>query len=183
MLRLKNAGSSPQYANNERCGIQVRTAIVLTTPYGFSTESCCDHLTVNGVAYSGTQGPAGIVVEAGGTITWSSDQSITSSGWTVCADSSRPSSPQVGAVFAIRAASPGEACMTTSGGVCFTGTLSSFSLSLSLFLSLSLSRARVHPPRFVHARLVFLIDRLFCLTGCMPITDWLLTLSDFRWTR
>lgn len=55
---------------------------------GFNTESGFDYLyvDVNGVSvpYHGTTGPNDVTPDAGGTIFWTSDYSVTRSGWKIC---------------------------------------------------------------------------------------------------
>lgn len=73
------------HGNNERCTIRVAQAATLSVPQ-FQTESFYDTLTVGGIAYSGSgNGLGGTSVAAGSIITWSSDYSVTSGGFTVCA--------------------------------------------------------------------------------------------------
>merc|ERR1719191_2198146 len=50
----------------------------------FSTESYFDHLTVNGVRYSGTTGPSGVVPT--GNLVWYTDSYGSRSGWRLCLD-------------------------------------------------------------------------------------------------
>jgi len=49
----------------------------------FSTEKLYDLLTINGVEYSGTEGPFGLSIAAGETITFDSDDSVVSTGFEV----------------------------------------------------------------------------------------------------
>ena len=74
-----------QYGNNESCAIQVLQSVSLSTPDGFQTEQGYDILTVNGRAYSGTNGPNNAYAPAGSIITWRSDYSVTYQGFIVCA--------------------------------------------------------------------------------------------------
>ena len=61
--------------------------------HGDPTNDCpYDHLTVNGVKYCGTSGPAG-VVPSDGTMTWVSDDGVTVSGWKACAPFSASVAP------------------------------------------------------------------------------------------
>ena len=69
--------------NNEQCTIQVTGAGLLTAT-SFSTEACCDHLTVDGTQFHGANGPDRIPVNAGSTITWGTDGSVTNTGFEVC---------------------------------------------------------------------------------------------------
>ena len=55
------------------------------TAEAFSTEATYDTLTVNGFSFSGTSGPTDYFVTAGANITWSTDGSITNTGFEVCA--------------------------------------------------------------------------------------------------
>jgi len=68
------------YGNNEACTIDANS--VSFTVDAFSTESGYDFLTVGGVQYSGTSGPASGSYD--GVISWSSDYSVTNSGWKLC---------------------------------------------------------------------------------------------------
>merc|ERR1712151_350663 len=68
------------YGNNEACTIDANN--VEFTVDAFSTESGYDFLTVGGVQYSGSSGPAS--GSYSGTISWSSDYSVVNSGWKLC---------------------------------------------------------------------------------------------------
>jgi len=68
------------YGDNEACTIDANT--VSFTVDAFSTESGYDFLTVGGVQYSGTSGPAS--GSYNGVISWSSDYSVSNSGWKLC---------------------------------------------------------------------------------------------------
>merc|ERR1740116_255684 len=68
------------YGNNEQCTLTVN-AVPLEVE-AFSTESRYDFLTVGGSSYSGTSGPPSGTYS--GSITWSSDYSVTNSGWRLC---------------------------------------------------------------------------------------------------
>ena len=57
----------------------------LLSATAFNTEYGYDKLIVNGATYDGTTGPSNVVL--GSAFTWSSDYSITSTGWEVCARS------------------------------------------------------------------------------------------------
>jgi hypothetical protein len=63
------------YTNNNACTIGVFSTVVLNV-VRFSTEAYFDNLYVNGVAYSGTSGPAGVRVAAGSQIYWKSDGAL-----------------------------------------------------------------------------------------------------------
>ena len=71
------------YGNNQQCTIKARQYMTLSAT-SFSTEGCCDKLTVNGYQYSGTTGPGGVQVYSGATITFTSDGSATYSGFEIC---------------------------------------------------------------------------------------------------
>eukprot|EP00964_Phaeocystis_antarctica_P161699 scaffold133825_cov93-Phaeocystis_antarctica.AAC.1 len=85
---------SPNYPSNygdsQSCTITPTSLAVgqLLSATAFSTDSCCDKLIVNGATYSGTIGPSNVLL--GSAFTWSSDGSITSAGWVVCAQPSPP---------------------------------------------------------------------------------------------
>merc|ERR1719293_382752 len=69
------------YGNNEQCTI---TAVeVDITVEAFNTESRYDFLTMGSTSYSGSSGPPGGAFS--GVISWSSDYSVTQSGWKLCA--------------------------------------------------------------------------------------------------
>jgi hypothetical protein len=55
----------------------------------FQTERGYDKLTVDGVVYSGTDGPNGITPKE--VITWYSDHSVTEEGWKLCPSQMAPS--------------------------------------------------------------------------------------------
>lgn len=69
------------YGNNEQCTISLYGAIPLAFD-AFSTESRYDSLTLGGADYSGTNAPR--TAAYSGTISWSSDYSVTQSGWKLC---------------------------------------------------------------------------------------------------
>ena len=81
------SSGSTRYGNNERCTIQVNYALTVSSSY-FSTESCCDYLTIAGTRYSGTRGPSSVSLSASQTFSWYSDYSVTYPGFTLCASSS-----------------------------------------------------------------------------------------------
>jgi hypothetical protein len=51
------------------------------TSWAFSTEHVYDKVTVNGVQYSGSTGPDGVVASS---MTWWSDGSVVRDGWKIC---------------------------------------------------------------------------------------------------
>jgi hypothetical protein len=78
---------SPNYPNyygaTQTCTIRANEAVRLSITY-FNTEACCDKLYVNGYPYSGTTGPAGVQVAAGGVMTFSTDGSGEAAGFEIC---------------------------------------------------------------------------------------------------
>ena len=71
------------YDNNEECVISVLSAGSLSAD-SFNTEANYDKLTINSVNYSGTNGPQGVTISAGGLIKWESDFSNIRTGWRLC---------------------------------------------------------------------------------------------------
>ena len=73
------------YGSSQTCTIAVdSTALLLVST--FRTENNYDYLTVNGLRFTGTSSPAGQTVNAGTTIQWYSDGSVTDSGFRICSD-------------------------------------------------------------------------------------------------
>jgi len=71
------------YGSQEHCSLEIEET--MTGPLvvtDFETEKNHDILTVNGKAYSGNEGPQGIVPY--GQIIWRSDHSISKRGWRLC---------------------------------------------------------------------------------------------------
>jgi len=90
------------YGNNQDCTITVNTPTVLSV-LSYSVESSHDYLTVEGQRYqlsSYPNGPDGVAVSSGDTITWRSDGSVTNCGWEFCA------SPQMTGTNYAQAACP-----------------------------------------------------------------------------
>ena len=71
------------YDNAQDCTFTAHQTMMLSVQT-FATESCCDYLTVNDVQYKGTTGPAGIIVEAGSTMTFHTDHSVLNNGFGIC---------------------------------------------------------------------------------------------------
>jgi len=69
------------YSNNENCGVELFGDIPLVFE-AFNTESSYDFLRVGGGSYAGTSGPASASYT--GTLSWSTDGSVTNSGWKFC---------------------------------------------------------------------------------------------------
>lgn len=78
---------SPNYPNkyeaNERCTITVKesSAVPIVVEH-FQTERNYDKLEVDGVVYTGSQGPDGVTPKA--VVTWYSDSSVQDKGWRLC---------------------------------------------------------------------------------------------------
>ena len=81
------------YGNSQSCTITPESPAVgwLLSATAFDTESNWDQLRVNGVDYSGTTGPMGVVLS--GAFTWSSDGFSNRDGWEVCAQAAPPTPP------------------------------------------------------------------------------------------
>ena len=75
--------SGSKYKNNEECTVTFSSSAVLTS-WAFSTEHVYDKVTVNGVQYSGSTGPDGVVASS---MTWWSDGSVVRDG---CGRSAKP---------------------------------------------------------------------------------------------
>ena len=78
--------SAPGYASDCDCATEFASD-------EFATEYGYDFITVNGVSYHGyslTNGPMNVQVAAGTNVTWSSDSSVTRTGFTICAVASPP---------------------------------------------------------------------------------------------
>jgi hypothetical protein len=89
--------------------VTANQALFATTTL-FDTESGFDFVTVAGTAFSGTGGFRNLAMAAGDTFTWSSDGSVTGSGFIICPSVSAlfdppPSPPAVPRVFSIIAGS------------------------------------------------------------------------------
>lgn len=83
---LQSPNYPAHYGDSQTCEMSVDTTsggyLGQVHVDAFETQSCCDHVTVNGVQYSGVVGPHGIVPT--GTVTWNSDYSATTSGFRLC---------------------------------------------------------------------------------------------------
>merc|ERR1719346_401783 len=77
-IQSKNHPSN--YGNSEGCTITAYD--VALTVDAFNTERGYDFLTMSGTQYSGTSGPASGTYS--GAISWSTDSSVTKSGWKLC---------------------------------------------------------------------------------------------------
>jgi hypothetical protein len=79
------------YANNQYCSFEGPSGTIIETE-AFATETYFDRLIVNGVTYTGTSGPPD-GTQVTGSITWTSDYSVTRTGWKLCATGGSPSPP------------------------------------------------------------------------------------------
>lgn len=83
------------YSDNEVCTINgVPRYPIVVNAFEVESQVTCvyDALIVEGVKYCGTTGPAGVVATSG-TISWSSDGSVTRAGWEICFPPPPPPSP------------------------------------------------------------------------------------------
>ncbi|CAK0863155.1 unnamed protein product [Prorocentrum cordatum] len=90
--------SSPNYPDNYRKNIKCQGSLrgfVDIDAAAFKTESDIDILHVNGISYSGSTGPHHQSLDPNNitSITWTSDYTVTSSGWEICATPWRRSLP------------------------------------------------------------------------------------------
>eukprot|EP00439_Symbiodinium_sp_Y106_P022976 s1652_g2.t2 len=84
------------YPNGDSCQILVTPNNTLPiNVIAFNTEANYDSLIVNGVSYSGSEGPVGIVPTED--ISWESDGSVADAGWKIClgSDGRRPCSSRL----------------------------------------------------------------------------------------
>jgi len=73
------------YANNERCTMYAQSSFWLDVQ-SFETESSTyDYIYIQGQRYGGSTGPSGIYMTSGTSMTWSTDGSVTRSGFRICA--------------------------------------------------------------------------------------------------
>ena len=84
---------SGAHTNNEYCVIRATRALVASATPSFNTESVYDFITIAGTQYSGTSGPQNVVMQAGDSMTWYTDTSIVTGGFTICATSVPPMMP------------------------------------------------------------------------------------------
>ena len=82
------------YGYYESCYIYVTSATTLDVQ-SFSTESSYDYVTVNSISYSGSYSPDGVAVSAGNYIYFSSDSSISYSGFEICAEGTTSSDDDI----------------------------------------------------------------------------------------
>ena len=79
-----------QYGTNEECTISLSFAAVITTS-AFDTEAGYDRLTVDDRVYDGSTGPDSVTTDQ--PLLWSSDDSVTRSGFRICASPIQPPMP------------------------------------------------------------------------------------------
>eukprot|EP00040_Diaphanoeca_grandis_P009454 m.48919 g.48919 ORF g.48919 m.48919 type:complete len:467 (-) comp20889_c0_seq1:107-1507(-) len=72
-----------QYHNRESCTISMKQSGYISSDI-FRTEPGYDFVTINGVGYSGTDGPDNVFVSLGEQILWESDNTTTDLGWRLC---------------------------------------------------------------------------------------------------
>jgi len=72
-----------EHSNDEACTIRATQDLYASATY-FSTETYWDYITINNTRYSGTSGPANVMMNAGDTFTWYADYSVTNGGWVIC---------------------------------------------------------------------------------------------------
>jgi len=65
-----------------------KPGFTVSAPEHFSTERCCDKITIDGEQFAGTAGPQDVYPL--GPITWKSDSSFQLYGWRLCASPSTP---------------------------------------------------------------------------------------------
>lgn len=126
--------------NDQRCSFSANVNLyAYATEY--AVERCCDYLTVGTTEYRGSaaatgrstlsDGPFNVYLQAGSSVNWFSDYSVSDGGFTLCGSTTAmpypaPAAPPpppppfppfpAGAMFAI--VSGGEDCMLTQGGQC-----------------------------------------------------------------
>jgi hypothetical protein len=80
---VKSTNYPSNYGNSQACTVEISPAAKIDV-IAFNTESGYDEMTVNGVEYSGDgSGLDGKV----STLSWSTDEADTRSGWKVCFNS------------------------------------------------------------------------------------------------
>jgi len=108
------------YSNSVNCEF-IATATGTLKVVKFSTEMCCDKLQIDGLMYSGDTGPDGLAITAGESLTFSSDSSITMSGFEICytSTSSGGAIYTIGGTLSIINSSITENNATLNGGALF----------------------------------------------------------------
>jgi len=104
------------YGNGQSCSIKVNTDTVgRLVVDGFGTENGFDVLTVNGIRYSGSRGPEGVIPYED--MTWHADPALGGQGWKICSGKKLPLrqkrfAPHPTTWFEVRQGN----CTTTSNG-------------------------------------------------------------------
>ena len=75
-------GQAP-HGNNENCVVQATQALYAHAT-SFLTETYFDYITINNTRYSGSTGPVNVRMNAGQTMSWYSDYSVTADGFNIC---------------------------------------------------------------------------------------------------
>ncbi|KAK3236856.1 hypothetical protein CYMTET_53029 [Cymbomonas tetramitiformis] len=89
---IQSPGYPTNYGNNENCNIAVLSAGTLQVT-AFNTESGFDFFYVGSARYDGTSGPNNVAVTAGTTLRFTTDGSVTRSGWYICLSMPSPPPP------------------------------------------------------------------------------------------
>ena len=76
-----NKDAATMYPNHEGCDISVVDAAKMEVE-DFNVEGGYDFLVVDGTKFSGSSQPQGVQPKTG--ISWSSDYSVTKTGWKIC---------------------------------------------------------------------------------------------------
>ena len=84
-LCISDGSGDANYQVNQLCLFSVLRETVLSVVQ-YDTEPCCDYLTISGVQYRFGETPNGLRVQPSTRIGWSSDESETRGGFTVCAN-------------------------------------------------------------------------------------------------
>ncbi|CAK0822818.1 unnamed protein product [Prorocentrum cordatum] len=108
---VQSANYPQPYGNNQKCTVTIDASnaapIVVES---FDVESYFDYLVVDGGArYTGSSGPSGVTPTS--SIMWSSDFSVTRSGWKFCMPVSTPAPPPTAAPTPAPTAAPGSGSM------------------------------------------------------------------------
>ena len=80
------------YGHDEKCEARVNLELEVSS-VDYNVEYYFDYITLKGVTYRTGVGPEGVLADAGDTIQWSSDASVSYSGFTICADKLAPPPP------------------------------------------------------------------------------------------
>ena len=81
------------HGHDERCTVLVHASGTVTaidfdvedrSPDNSGSVRCWDYVQIGSASYCGTAGPSNVAVAAGSTFTWTSDDTVAESGWTIC---------------------------------------------------------------------------------------------------